>query len=77
MSIEYNIKETDEHLSSHTGLELVGVLIEKSLDQVSDNAIKILEIAGSLSFALFNKKLIQYAIPENLLIIIRSILMNL
>ena len=50
--------------------ESIQVLIEKSLDQVSDNAIKILEIAGSLSFALFNKKLIQYAIPENLLIII-------
>ena len=30
MSIEYNIKETDEHLSSHTGLELVGVLIDRT-----------------------------------------------
>jgi hypothetical protein len=30
MSIEYNVKETNEHLSSHTGLELVGVLIDRT-----------------------------------------------
>jgi len=30
MSIQYHFKETDEHLSSHTGLELVGVLIDRT-----------------------------------------------
>ena len=40
MSIKYDFKETNEHLSSHTGLELVGCLIDRtSLQQRLASAI--------------------------------------
>jgi hypothetical protein len=56
MSIEYNIKETDEHLSSHTGLELVGVLIDRTcLQKRLSSAI----ISGCVNPEIENSDIIQ------------------
>jgi len=47
-------------------LESVTVLLKRSLGQVSDIAVQILEIAGILEFASFSKKVIRAAIPINI-----------
>jgi hypothetical protein len=45
-------------------LESVPILLKYSLDQVSDNAIRILSIAGILAFSAFSKDVIQTAMPD-------------
>ena len=45
-------------------LESVPVLLKRSLNQVSDNAISIIGIAGILAFSSFSKEVIQAAMPD-------------
>jgi len=45
-------------------LESVPILLKRSLNQVSDNAINILGIAGLLAFSPFTKDVIQVAMPD-------------
>ena len=45
-------------------LESVPVLLKRSLNQISDDAVNILGIAGILAFASFSKDVIQAAMPD-------------
>jgi len=45
-------------------LESVPILLKRSLEQVSEDAVNILGIAGILAFASFSKDIIQKAMPD-------------